>query len=90
MKQIKPMTATVTIKRPNGLLETVDASKYGTMSQTLADKISAATSAAGKGVVVGWSFEAATYELDAVELAHDAEMADYDKSRDATLKALNY
>lgn len=89
MKLVKALVATVSIKRPSGIVEVVDASKYGTMSQTLADKISAATNAAGKGVVVAWTFEAPEYEYTVEEIAHEAEMANYDKSRDATLKALN-
>jgi len=90
MKQVKPMSATVTIRRPNGDIETVDASKYGAMSQTLADKISAATNAAGKGVVIAWTFTPAEYEKTTEEIAREADLADYYKSNAATKKAMSY
>ncbi len=82
---MKQMSATVTIRRPNGDIETVDASKYGTMSQTLADKISAATKAAGRGEVIGWSYEAPEYKMTNNDKAEKA----YDTHRANVLNALN-
>ena len=78
--------ATVTIKRPNGVIETLDVTaKFGTMNQTLADKISEQTKAAGRGVVIAWSYEAPEYKMT----ENDKANAEYDKSRAATIKALN-
>ena len=56
--------ATVTIRRPDGTVETLDVTaKFGTMSQTLADKINEQTKAAGRGEVIDWSYEAPEYQM---------------------------
>jgi len=88
-KMITPAKATVTMKRPNGQIETVDASKFGNMCQALADKISEASSKAGKGVVISWTYTPAAYEKTAEEIAKDEAMAGYYRARMDTLKALN-
>jgi hypothetical protein len=90
MKLVKAMTATVTMKRPNGDIETVDASKFGNMSQTLADKISEASNKAGKGVVIAWTYTPAEYEQTEAEKAHDAEMADYEAHSAKMRKVMSY
>jgi hypothetical protein len=78
--------ATVTIRRPDGTVETIDVTaKFGTMSQTLADKINEQTKAAGRGEVIGWSYEAPEYQMT----NNDKANREYDKTRAATLKALN-
>ncbi len=78
--------ALVTIKRPDGSIETLDVTaKFGTMSQTLADKINENTKAAGRGEVIGWSYEVPEYKMT----ENDKANQEYDRSRAATLKALN-
>jgi len=78
--------ALVTIKRPDGSIETLDVTaKFGTMSQTLADKINENTKAAGRGEVISWSYEAPEYKMT----ENDKANKEYDRSRAATLKALN-
>lgn len=78
--------ALVTIRRPNGDVETLDVTaKFGTMSQALADKINDSTKAAGRGEVIGWSLEIPEYKMT----ENDKANAEYDKSRAATLRALN-
>jgi len=93
MKKVSDARATVTIRRPNGAEETVDASKYGNMCQALADKISDATNKAGKGVVIAWTYTPAVYEKTAEEIAADNkaanEIEEYDNSRAKVLAALN-
>jgi hypothetical protein len=94
MKIVKPISATVTMKRSDGTIEIVDASKFGNMCQELADKISAASQKAGKGVVIAWTFEPAVYEKTAEELAkiakQVAEIADYDAHTAKMRKAMSY
>ena len=78
--------ATVTIKRPNGTVETLDVTaKFGTMSQTLADKINEQTKAAGRGEVIGWSYEAPEYQMSEKDKAEKA----YDTHHANVLNALN-
>ncbi|HQM87630.1 MAG TPA: hypothetical protein PLC01_07230 [Methylotenera sp.] len=90
MKLVKPMSATVTMKRPDGTIETVDATKFGTMSQTLADKISEASNKAGKGIVISWTFSPAEYEKTAEEIARDEAEKDYYAHTAMMKKVMSY